>query len=293
MDAQIQAAIGRSIASALGHPFAPRECVAIGGGCINRAFRLTAGDCHCFVKLNRADAYSMFEAEADALRVLAAAGAVRVPRVICTGASLGHAWLVLEHIALGGPSDMPGLGRQLAAMHRHLGPGFGWHADNFIGASPQQNGWTGDWAEFWRTRRLGPQLDLAKANGNGARLSVEGERLLSRIDALLDGHRPAAALLHGDLWGGNAAFASDGTPVIFDPAAYYGDREADLAMTELFGGFSPAFYAAYREAWPLDGGYPLRRDLYNLYHLLNHLNLFGGGYLGQCLGAIDRLLRAS
>jgi fructosamine-3-kinase len=158
------------------------------------------------------------------------------------------------------------MGSMLARAHSRPGPRFGWHRDNYIGSSPQQNGWCDDWAEFWRERRLRPQLERAGLRAN--------------LDRLLEGHKPQPSLLHGDLWSGNVGFTKDG-PVVFDPAVYYGDREADLAMTELFGGFSREFYDAYQEVLPLDAGYEKRKHLYNLYHLLNHLNLFGGGYLGQ------------
>ncbi|MGB7551997.1 MAG: fructosamine kinase family protein, partial [Chromatiaceae bacterium] len=180
-------------------------------------------------------------------------------------------------------------GRRLAHLHRQSQARFGWDRDNFIGSTPQPNAEAQDWASFWQTRRLGPQLNLALAQGFGGRLQDRGRRLGEACPALID-HSPQPSLLHGDLWSGNMAFDAAGQPVLFDPAVYYGDREADLAMTELFGGFGADFQAAYREAWPLDPGYQVRRDLYNLYHILNHLNLFGAGYLGQALGMIDRLL---
>src|SRR5262245_18398887 len=159
----------------------------------------------------------------------------------------------------------------LANAHRKPGPRFGWQRDNYIGSTPQQNGWCNDWIVFWVTRRLEPQISLARDKGFD--VSLPSTRML-------ESHRPQPALLHGDLWSGNAGFTAEG-PVVFDPAVYYGDREADLAMTELFGGFPREFYRAYNEAYPLPGGYEQRKHLYNLYHLLNHLNLFGGGYLGQ------------
>jgi fructosamine-3-kinase len=134
------------------------------------------------------------------------------------------------------------------------------------------------------------QLDLAQRNGHGGKLQESGRKLLERVHSFFTSHTPAASLLHGDLWGGNASADSSGLPVLFDPAVYYGDREADLAMTRLFGGFSASFYAAYGSAWPLPREAVERADLYNLYHVLNHLNLFGGGYLRQAQGLIDRLL---
>jgi fructosamine-3-kinase len=174
-------------------------------------------------------------------------------------------------------------------MHRKAWGQFGWHRDNTIGSTPQTNTPARNWVDFWRRNRLGFQLALAHRNGYGGRLQDRGRRLLERFPTLLD-HAPQSSLLHGDLWGGNMSFDRGGNPVIYDPAVYYGDRETDLAMTELFGGFGGDFYAAYEEAWPLAPGYPTRKLLYNLYHILNHLNLFGSGYLGQAQGMIERLL---
>jgi fructosamine-3-kinase len=213
---------------------------------------------------------------------------------VCHGATPRAAFLVLEHLELGrgggAGAGYETLGRQLAALHRTVRPQFGWDRDNTIGSTPQHNRRDDDWRRFWRERRLGYQLELAATHGHRGRLQQRGERLLAALPGLLAGHEPAASLLHGDLWGGNCAFLRDGTPVIFDPAVYYGDREADLAMTELFGGFPAGFYRAYREAYPLADGYEVRRTLYNLYHVLNHLNLFGGGYRAQAEDMIDALL---
>ncbi len=260
----------------------------LGGGCINTTFRL--GD--WFVKLNRGERAGMFEAEALALAELAASGTVRVPLPVCHGQLDDRAYLVLEYLPLQALSAnaAEALGWQLAALHATPRPWFGWTRDNTLGITPQPNAQDTDWCRFWRDQRLAPQLRLAADQGHGGALQRQGERLLLALDALLADHRPTPALLHGDLWGGNAAMTLDGQPVIFDPASYYGDREADLAMTELFGGFGSPFQAAYRDACPLDEGYPLRRELYNLYHILNHLNLFGGGYRFQAERMMSGLL---
>jgi len=222
----------------------------------------------------RADA---FAAEAHGLEALRPH--IRVPKVLDLGIKGGKAFILLEHLDLRGGGDYAALGRMLAAVHRQTGPRFGWARDNYIGLAQQQNGWCDDWAQFWVTRRMEPQLSLARDKGfNVSMPSLH----------LLQNHKPQPSLLHGDLWSGNAGFTAEG-PVVFDPAVYYGDRETDLAMTELFGGFPPAFYRAYNEAFPLAPGYERRKHLYNLYHLLNHLNLFGGGYLGQVTATL-RLL---
>ncbi len=181
-------------------------------------------------------------------------------------------------------------GAGLAAMHRCTSEKFGWKRDNTIGATPQINKYTSGWVQFWREHRLGYQLQLARVNGHTGKLQVLGEKLMAKLDSFFPGPDPAASLLHGDLWSGNYSFDSAGQPVLFDPAVYYGDRETDIAMTELFGGFPAVFYAAYRESYPLDPGYDIRKTLYNLYHILNHLNLFGGGYRHQAEQMMGRLL---
>lgn len=284
------AAVAEAITAASGERFAAPELSALGGGDISRAFSVSDGARRYFVKANRVERLPMFEAEADALAALAATGCVRVPRPLCTGVAADESFLVLEHLTLHGRGDAARFGAQLAHLHRVPQDGFGWARDNWIGSTPQPNGWQADWVAFWRDRRLGFQLRLAAQNGYGGALQRDGEALLARLDAFFDGHAPVPSLLHGDLWGGNHGFLADGTPVLFDPATYVGDRECDLAMTELFGGFAPAFHAAYREAWPLDPGYAVRRTLYNLYHVLNHASLFGGGYAAQAQRMTRQLL---
>ncbi|WP_316367547.1 fructosamine kinase family protein [Candidatus Thiodiazotropha sp. CDECU1] len=283
--------IAQHIAQASNKPFNPLEPRHVGGGCINQGVRLTDGERTYFVKLNSAALLDMFEAEADGLRAMAQTHTIRVPEPLCSGLSERQSYLAMEYIEMGhggrGGSELAG--RQLAAMHRDSQPDFGWFRDNTIGSTPQENQAADNWIDFWRDHRLGFQLRLAARNGYGGTLQHKGERLLQHFHVLID-HQPQPSLLHGDLWGGNLAYTKDGDPVIFDPAVYYGDREADLAMTELFGGFGNRFYDAYREAWPLAPGYSTRKILYNLYHILNHLNLFGSGYLGQASSMIDRLL---
>jgi fructosamine-3-kinase len=287
-----QDAVARAISQTTGEAFTPRARQGVGGGCINSSEVLEDGGRRYFVKSNDAARLAMFETEAAGLAEIAASRSVRVPRPICTGRHDGRAYLVLEHLDLrrgGGKSDEL-LGRQLAAMHRATHATFGWQRDNTIGSTPQINNEESDWIVFYREHRLRYQLALAAENGYRGNLQAQGEQLLERLAVFFSGYTPPPSLLHGDLWGGNHAALAGGTPVIFDPAVYYGDREADLAMTELFGGFGSGFYSAYREAWPLDPGYRVRKDLYNLYHVLNHLNLFGGGYRGQAERLIDRLL---
>jgi len=263
-----------------------------------RAWRLETGARIFFVKEASGRFADMLDAEANGLRALAATSVVRVPAIVAEGTARDTAFLVLEHFDAAAFRDDRSLGAALAALHRSRtlhGPArerFGWHRDNWIGGTPQRNGWADDWGGFFGDKRLAPQLALAARNGHAGALQREGERLLATLPTLLRGHEPAPSLLHGDLWSGNAAGLPDGTLIVFDPAVYVGDREADVAMTELFGGFGRDFHAAYRDAWPLADGYSLRRTLYNLYHVLNHLNLFGAGYLAQAERAIATLLAA-
>lgn len=221
----------------------------------------------------------MYAAEADGLRALRAAG-VRAPEPFAHGVRDGAAFIEMERLELGATPDWRAMAHMLAALHRQVSDRFGWASDNWIGLSPQKNALGGDWPAFFRDCRLMPQIERARRSGFALEMPP-----LSALQA----HRPQPALVHGDLWGGNVGFTAAG-PVIFDPAVYYADREVDLAMTELFGGFPRAFYSAYREAFPLEPGYERRRPLYNLYHLLNHLNLFGAGYLAQVQATL-RLLR--
>jgi fructosamine-3-kinase len=287
----VWAAVTAQISALTGAPFTPAEPRAVGGGCINTTVRLSDGRQSWFVKINASSMLDMFEAERAGLEELERANAIRVPRPLAVGSEGAQSWLVLEDIRFGQPraGSARDAGRRLAALHGTTASAFGWRRDNTIGATPQPNAWTASWLEFWRDQRLGHQLRLAARNGFGGRLQTLGERLIELLPALLD-HAPPPSLLHGDLWGGNIGYTVDGEPVIYDPAVYYGDREADLAMTELFGGFGGEFYAGYREAWPLDAGYATRKILYNLYHVLNHLNLFGGGYGAQAESMTARLL---
>lgn len=285
------APVAAAIAEATGTPFAATEARSVGGGSIHSAWMLADGGRRYFVKLNGTASLPMFAAEADGLAALRAVDAVRVPAVIASGLAAGYAFLVLEHLEMGALDRAGGaaLGRALARLHRATGAHFGWPSDNFIGATPQENRPNAGWAAFYGRQRLLPQLRRARANGMERKLVEQGENLAEKVAAFFVEGEPAASLLHGDLWSGNAAQLADGTPAIFDPAVHYGDREADVAMAELFGGFPEAFYAAYREAWPLSPAFETRKVLYNLYHVLNHYNMFGAGYLNQARRMIERL----
>lgn len=286
------AIIADTIEQVLQKKFSVQQVDEIHGGDINRAYVLQGADKKYFVKLNKAELLPMFEVEAQALQVLAGTKTLRIPKVITYGIAENNAFLVLEYIPLCSLKSVAQkkLGRQLAELHKQKQVYFGWSQDNFIGHNKQKNTPSGDWVSFWQTQRLGAQLELAKANGYHGEIQILGAELIRKVPDFFKDYQPHASLLHGDLWSGNAAADESGFAVIYDPACYYGDRETDIAMTELFGGFGEAFYAEYELVYPLDLGYPSRKPLYNLYHILNHLNLFGRSYLGQAEAVMQQLL---
>lgn len=282
--------IESTLSETLGRPFKIASQQALGGGCINDAYRLESADgLNLFVKANRRDFHDSFSAEAVALQEIAATQTVRVPQVIAQIQGATQAYLILEYIETR-PSrtgDWRTLGQQLAQLHAIEQPHFGWHRDNLIGATPQPNPRTETWLDFFAAHRLEHQFSLCQSRGYKLPLRDE---LLRQLPVLLADHPATPSLLHGDLWSGNAAFDPQGSPFLFDPGSYYGDREADLAFTEFFGGFPPEFYQAYQAELPLDSGYSQRKTLYNLYHCLNHLYLFGASYANQAEQMTRQLL---
>ena len=267
------------------------------GGDINKSYALTlnTGDT-IFMKANEKEKAASFTAEAAGLFAIAQTGTIRTPKILCAGTDdgeeVGYSFLLMEYINSGEKrSDYwEVLGRELAAMHQadaaaFCEQGFGFYEDNFIGARPQDNSSAATWIDFYRDKRLAPQFKAADSYLTSADRSRETKLLDHLEDFLIEPKAPS--LLHGDLWSGNVMAGPDGKAMLIDPAAYVGHAEADLAMTELFGGFSPDFYQAYKEANPLEPGYEKRRDLYNLYQLLNHLNLFGRSYLGAVLSVVE------
>ena len=296
----LSATLTQALQQTLGCP-QPLTLHPQGGGCISTTGLITGSTSPmplAFLKVHDASRITMFEAEADALSRLSSAvpaATLRFPHPIGSGVADSRAWLLLEPLHLHAVADADTasrLGSALAILHRVSSPDgrFGWHQDNTIGSTPQRNSWTHDWAAFFCDHRLAPQLELAASNGYRFQ---HADALLTRVPLLLSGHHPPASLLHGDLWSGNAAHLADGTPVLFDPASYYGDRETDIAFTQLFGGFPAAFYRAYQESWPLPAGHEVRATLYNLYHLLNHLHLFGASYAAPVERSIQILLTQS
>lgn len=300
MDSLLRQAIERAVAEATGREVRIVGERPVGGGCIHDARLLELdGGARLFLKSNRDAPADLFPREAEGLRALAAPGLIGVPADPVAGETEdGTRFLVMEAIETGepGPGFFETFARRFARLHRATARGgerpFGFDHDNYLGSTPQPNPRTAAWVDFFRQHRLGHQLRLARANHlSDPELDRLGDRLLDRLDEWIDGpplDDEPACLLHGDLWSGNYLASDSGEPVLIDPAAYHGHREADLAMTHLFGGFDRAFYAAYEEEWPLPPDSAERIAIYQLYHLLNHLNLFGRGYRGQCLSILRR-----
>jgi fructosamine-3-kinase len=292
VEAGVKAAIGQALGAAV------TGARRIAGGDINEAYEIAlAGGRRLFAKTNRRSPPGMFDAEARGLTWLAAARALRVPAVVAAsgqgaGEGAGPQFLILELVTSGAPvPDFDErLGRGLAALHGAGAPAFGLDHDNFIGRLPQDNTPAPDWASFYRARRLETQLELAVGGGLATSRMRRGfERLWGALDGLVGPAEPPARL-HGDLWGGNLLCDDHGQPCLIDPAVYGGHREMDLAMMRLFGGFGGRVFDAYDEAWPLADGHRERIALYQLYPLMVHVNLFGGGYVGSVEAALDRLV---
>jgi protein-ribulosamine 3-kinase len=282
-----------SIADSVGIKLQPQSWLAVSGGDINQAGRLSDAEGRSwFIKLNHLDRVDMFAAECAGLGELAVVDDVYIPKAAGYGRSDQFAWLVLEWLdfaAISTAADQQ-LGRALARMHRVTTKSFGWHRDNYIGSTTQPNGWHASWPAFFRDQRLGHQFALAQSKGAPVSFIDSGQQLMAQLDNWFTNYSPLPSLLHGDLWGGNRGALADGSPLLFDPAVYFGDRETDIAMTRLFGGFGTEFYAAYVKEWPLAEGAAQRQGLYNLYHVLNHFNLFGGSYLIQAEQIVQQLL---
>ncbi len=284
--------IAKEISKATEQEFEISKTLSVGGGCINQGYKIEGLKQEYFVKINQASLIEMFVAEASGLKEMAQTQTLTIPSPVCWGLVGNSCYIVLEWLNLSGRSNNEAwyeMGKQLARMHQQgTSDRFGWNMNNTIGSTPQINTWVDNWADFFAEQRIGYQLKLARRRGGNF---PDTGRVVAAVKANLADRNPIASILHGDLWSGNASITAAGEPVIFDPATYYGDRETDIAMTELFGGFSPHFYQGYNQQWALDPGYQTRKSIYNLYHILNHFNLFGGGYGSQANNMISKILK--
>lgn len=272
---------------ATGHSLQVKEVQMKGGGCINQSVRLTTSEGDFFIKWNESADPTLFEAEVKGLALLQKSNTLPVPQVIGQGLAAARPFLLLEYLDSRSPRPdyWERLGQGLASLHRISADSYGLDHNNFIGRLPQNNEPLADWIDFFVKRRLEPQLGLAFYQQQiGHNFMERFRKLYPLLPKLL--HQEQPALLHGDLWSGNVMAGADGAAWVFDPAAYWGHREMELAFTKLFGGFEQSFYDAYQEAWPLEKGYQDRFDIYNLYPLLVHVNLFGAGYLS----GVERIL---
>jgi len=254
--------------------------------------KVRGADGHYFIKIGSLNDLTLLMSEKIGLEALAVTRAIKVPKVIFVGETSTCSFLICEYLDLKKDNLFSGkiLGKQLALLHQNSNEFFGLSEDNWIGLNPQKNHWQENWISFFKKYRLQPQLIWAFERGYRSSLEEKSERLMEALPLFFDQYKPKPSLLHGDLWSGNWGTINNTTPVIFDPAIYYGDREADMAMTKLFGGFPQVFYDAYNYQWGLDYGFKVRQNLYNLYHLLNHLTLFGEVYLRQTIDVFEQLL---
>jgi fructosamine-3-kinase len=294
VNASIESLVGDAFAS-IGARVNVTAAKPLSGGCINAAWQVTTSEGIFFLKTNPHCPDDLFECEFENLQAIHAVGKIATPRPVAWGPARGEqpAFLLTEMIQKGPRTwnFFEIFGAQLAEFHRAaVGERYGFRRDNYIGSTPQPNPWSGSWTDFFREHRLLHQLHLAEQNGYRGELQRMGYRLADTLERWTDEPEEPPTLLHGDLWSGNYLCTEDGEPCLVDPACYYGRREADLSMTQLFGGFDQRFYDAYEEAWPLEEGARARKDIYKLYHQLNHLNLFGGTYLSGCLESLRRFV---
>ncbi|WP_240205928.1 fructosamine kinase family protein [Vibrio sp. CyArs1] len=274
-------AISDQLSDALMFNFSIKERVKMSGGDINQCYMISDGDQRYFVKTNHKDFLAKFEIEADNLKALRDTNTVHVPEVVLISKTKECAFIILNYIpvkALDVSTASHQFGIELAKLHKWGEQAeFGFDQDNYIGATLQPNQWHKKWSRFFSEQRIGWQLQLLKEKQISF---TDIDQFVSLINEQLSGHNPKPSLLHGDLWNGNVANSAFG-PICYDPASYWGDRECDLAMTELFGGFRQEFYDGYESVLPIEPMFEYRKHIYNLYHVLNHCNLFGGSYLDQ------------
>ncbi|MBF9000515.1 fructosamine kinase family protein [Vibrio nitrifigilis] len=282
-------AIAQQLSDTLMFEYNIQEKRRISGGDISQSYMISDGRERYFVKTNEREFLPHYLAEEASLKLLKETRTVFVPEVVLTGQSKQHSFIILNYLPTHSLEDTHysrEFGIQLAHLHKWgEQKQFGFDEDNYIGTTIQPNAWTNKWSVFFAEQRIGWMLQLLKEKGLEL---VDIPTFVSLVQEKLSHHDPRPSLLHGDLWSGNAGQCDFG-PVCYDPASYWGDRECDLAMTELFGGFHTTFYEGYESVWPLDNGYYQRKDIYNLYHLLNHYHLFGGQYLTEVETLIKKI----
>ncbi len=293
MDNLFQKHIERSISNALNEKITIVSSIPISGGNINQAYCLETAHKKYFIKTHHKKYYGMFCSEVASLQAIAETDCICVPKVICVGEFDQQSFLVLEYLQLTPRGDMALFARKLANLHLKTQPEFGFENHNFIGTTPQKNSWTKSWTDFFSKERISFQLELLKQKNLNRKTVKKFDMLQRKLPEFFKNYQPIPALLHGDLWQGNYAFDVEGKPIVYDPASYYGDHEADLAMLELFGQPGAEFFQRYSQIFPIDSGYFYRKPLYNLYHIMNHANLFGGSYFQQLENRVDDLLEIS
>lgn len=283
-------AISKHLSDTLMFNFEILEKTRISGGDISDCYMISDGEQRYFVKVNTREFLPKFEIEAENIRIMRESNTVFVPELIAVGKSKTHAFIILNYLPTKPLDDAENsykFGQQLARLHQWgEQKEYGFDVDNYIGATLQPNPWTKKWNHFFAEQRIGWQLQLMKEKGIDL---VDIDEFTQVIRDRLANHHPSPSLLHGDLWHGNVSLSVFG-PICYDPACYWGDHECDIAMTELFEGFQPEFYQGYESILPLDLGYSERKEIYNLYHLLNHYNQFGGHYLEQAQKSINTIL---
>jgi fructosamine-3-kinase len=270
--------ISERISECIQQDFICDDIREVKAGDSHKAYKISDGKQHFFVKINEKIHLTNFEVEVDGLEHLSNTQLFKVPNFICTGLVSNHSFLVLEYINMsqGNEQSWFHFGQTLAELHKtQTQQMYGWQEDNFIGLTPQSNLWQKKWSCFFAEQRIGFMLQLLSEKGL---VLANIDTVVESIKSLLTGHNPKPSMLHGDLWQGNTGFHKN-QPVLFDPAFYFGDRETDLAMTELFGRFPVQFYQGYADIWPLEVDYEYRKPIYQLYHVLNHALLFGGHYI--------------
>ena len=253
--------------------------------------RAQSEEADCFLKIGSNNDFNRFAAEARGLELISLTNTVQTPQVLSLGNIGDNAYILMEFLDMGPQTNHSALelGKQLAKMHKTTADSFGLEQTNWIGLTEQLNKQETDWVVFYKDQRLLPQLELAYSKGYTATLEDKASHLLNNLDVFFEDYEPVPSLLHGDLWSGNWGTLYNNEPVIFDPAVYYGDRETDIVMTLLFGGFSQEFYESYNHTWSMSSSFNTRQDLYNLYHVINHLNIFGTSYLTQSENLLDKL----